>query len=64
MSVVLVNAIALYLFGNLCNFVVIFSVTRLSGIVQFRFVNFASHFVCVQVFQIDFPIILYLYETK
>ena len=27
---------------------------------QFRLVNFASHFIRVQIFQIDFPLILYL----
>ena len=27
---------------------------------QFRLGNFASHFICVQIFQIDFPLILYL----
>ena len=31
---------------------------------QFRLVNFASHFICVQIFQIDFPLILYLKGTK
>ena len=35
---------------------------RLSSIkgVRFRFANFASHFIRVQIFQIDFPLILYL----
>ena len=28
--------------------------------VHFRFANFASHFIRVQIFQIDFPLILYL----
>ena len=27
---------------------------------QFRLANFASHFIRVQIFQIDFPLILYL----
>ena len=31
---------------------------------QFRLVNFASHFIRVQIFQIDFPLILYLTGTK
>ena len=35
---------------------------RLSSIkgVQFRFTNFVSHFIRIQIFQIDFPLILYL----
>ena len=37
---------------------------RLSSIkgVRFRFANFASHFICVQIFQIDFPLILSAYK--
>ena len=31
---------------------------------QFRLVNFASHFIRVQIFQIYFPLILYLQGTK
>ena len=37
---------------------------RLSSIkgVPFRFANFASHFISVQIFQIDFPLILSAYK--
>ena len=31
---------------------------------QFRFANLTSHFIRIQIFQIDFPLILYLQGTK